>query len=341
MNDKDIEAMFSGRVREVCKEVPREVDAFDVEYLPENIWGSYGNFRLVGHGKVTNEYCGQYRSMYACSRVELHNRRTLDGANFKGKVYFKPVFYSCDKPSCPKCYKFGWAVREARSIEDRSKEASKRFGLVEHIVVSVPPEEYGLSYEGMRRKIRKVLESRGIIGGVLIFHAFRYDLNKHWFWSPHFHCLGFIFGGFSRCRNCKKEGRYRCYDCDGFKGKQVRGYREDRYIVKVLSKRKSVYHTAWYQLHHSSIDISKKRFHVATWFGVVSYRKFKFTAERRKALCPICGHELVEHWYNGSNPKILAILSSDRGSCELRKGFANLVEDGRVAWIERVKKSLE
>ena len=58
----------------------------------------------------------------------------------------------------------------------------------------------------------------------------------------------------------------------------------------------------------------------------------------RKALCPICKHELVEHWYNGNNPKILAILSSDRSSCKLRKGFANLVEDGRVTWVERVKK---
>jgi len=309
-----------------------------IEYLPENSWGSYGDFRLVGHGKVTNEYCDKFRKMYGCSRVELHDKITLGGQNFRGKVYFKPVFFSCDKPSCPKCYRYGWAVREARSIEARLKEASKRFGLVEHIVCSIPPEDYGLSYEAMRRKVDKVLKSRGIIGCAKIFHAFRYDLNKHWYWSPHFHVLGFIFGGFSRCRRCDKEGRFRCYGCSGFKGKQVKGYRKDRYIVKVLSKRKSVYHTAWYQLHHSSIDVSKKRFHVVTWSGVVSYRKLKLTAERRKALCPICKHELVEHWYHGKNPHILAILRSDRSSCEVRRGYANLVEDGRIAWVERVKK---
>lgn len=309
-----------------------------VEYLPKNSWGSYGNFRLVGHGKVTNEYCGQFRKMYGCSRVELHNRITLDGANFKDTVFFKSTFFSCDKPSCPKCYRYGWAVREARSIEARLKEASKRFGLVEHIVCSIPPEDYGLSYEAMRRKVDKVLKSRGIIGSAKIFHAFRYDLNKHWYWSPHFHVLGFIFGGFGRCRSCDKEGRFRCHGCDGFKGKQVKGYRKDRYIVKVLSERRSVYHSAWYQLHHSSIDVSKKRFHVVTWSGVVSYRKLKFTAERRKALCPICKHELVEHWYNGNNPHVLAVFSSDRSSCKVRRGFADYLENGQVAWVERVKK---
>ena len=328
MNDKDIEAMFSGRVRS---------EDVIVEYLPENSWGSYGDFRLVGHGKVTNEYCGKFRKMYGCSRVELHNRKTLDGVNFKDTVFFKSTFFSCDRPSCPVCYRYGWAVREARSIEARLKEASKRFGLVEHIVCSIPPEDYGLSYEAMRRKVDKVLKSRGIMGSAKIFHAFRYDLNKHWYWSPHFHVLGFVLGGYGKCRHCKR--KWNCLaGCGGFDDRSYQNFLKDNYFVKVLSERKSVYATAWYQLHHSSIDVSKKRFHVVTWSGVVSYRKLKFTAERRKALCPICGHELVEHWYNGNNPKILAILSSDRSSCALRKGLANLIEDGRVAWIERVKK---
>ena len=309
-----------------------------VEYLPENTWGSYGNFRLVGHGEVTNEYCGQFRKMYGCSRIELHNRITLDGANFKDTVFFKPVFYSCDRPSCPVCYRFGWAVREARSIEARLKEASKRFGLVEHIVCSIPPKDYGLSFEGLRRKAVKVLKSRGIIGGVMIWHGFRYDLNRRWYWSPHFHVLGFILGGYSRCRNCER--KWNCLKgCGGFDDRNYHdGFLKDGYIVKVLGKRKSIYHSAWYQLHHSSIDVSKKRFHVTTWFGVVSYRKLKFTAERRKALCPICKHELIEHWYQGSNPRILAILRSNRSSCETRWGFADYREEGRVAWVERVKK---
>jgi hypothetical protein len=52
--------------------------------------------------------------------------------------------------------------------------------------------------------------------------------------------------------------------------------------------------TAWYQLNHASYDKTKKRFHIATWFGVCSYRKLKVTPEKRKELCPICQHELVD-----------------------------------------------
>jgi len=195
-NKIDFDVMFSGKSSSQAQStVVSRDDDFDLEPLPENSYGEYGDFQLVGHGKQTNDYCGKFRKLYGCSRVELHDRITLDGQNFKGKVYFKPVFYSCDKPSCPKCYRYGWAVREARSIEGRLAEASKRFGLVEHIVCSVPLKDYGLSYEAMRRKADRVLLSRGVVGGVKIFHAFRYDLRKYWYFSPHFHVLGFILGG--------------------------------------------------------------------------------------------------------------------------------------------------
>jgi hypothetical protein len=51
---------------------------------------------------------------------------------------------------------------------------------------------------------------------------------------------------------------------------------------------------AWYQLNHSSYKVGVKRFHIATWFGVVIYRKFEFTVEKRKELCPICSDELYD-----------------------------------------------
>lgn len=165
----DFNLIFSG------KRIPKNVDDVDFEPLPENSYGAHGNVRLVGHGEKTANYCGKFHSFYACSRVELHNRVILDGRNFKGKVYFKSVFKSCGKPSCPVCYRYGWAVREARSIKDRLALASKHFGLVEHIVVSVPPKDYNLSYKALRRKVDKVLKKRGIVGGVKIFHAFRYN----------------------------------------------------------------------------------------------------------------------------------------------------------------------
>ncbi len=293
----------------------------------------YGNFQLVGHGKVTNVFCGKYMKFKGCLRVELHNRTTLDGVDYRGKVYVKPVYHSCDKPSCPICFKHGWAVREAKAIDVRLKE-SRRFGKAEHIVCSVPARDYGLSLDALRLKARKVLFKRGVVGGVLIWHAFRFALGRGWYWGPHFHVIGFILGGYS-CRGCTKS----CLGCSGFeavtrkfnqgfrdeKGRYIRG---DGWIVKVLGERKSVYHTAWYQLNHASIDVTKKRFHIATWFGVCSYRKLKLTVEKFKAVCPICGHDLEDIRYFGNRVFVL-----DRSSPEYKGSFfADFVEDGRVVW---------
>ena len=303
-------------------------DSFDEESISDG-YGEYGNFQLVGHGKVTNSYCGKFVSFYGCPRVELHDRITLDGANFKGKIYVRRVFNSCDKPSCPICYRFGWATRQAGKIEMRLKEASKRFGQVEHIVATVPPKFYGLTLGALRTKIVKVLKVRGIIGGVLIFHGFRCNKRKQWYWSPHFHVLGFILGGYGACRGCKKK----CFKgCGGFVDRKYRCYEKDGCIVRVLGKRKTVGGTAWYQLNHASIKKNVKRFHVATWFGSCSYRKLKVTVEYKKNVCPICQHELEEMGYSGSKPSILECLFSDVYSCGTRDSYEDYEEDGRVVW---------
>ena len=305
-------------------------DANESEPDVENVYGSYGDFQLVGHGKVTNEYCGTFKCFYGCARVELHNRITLDGVDYRNKVYVRKVFNSCDKPSCPVCYKYGWAVRQAGKIEMRLAEASKRFGLAEHIVATVPPKFYGLSLEALRTKIVKVLKDRGIIGGVLIFHGFRYNKRKEWYWSPHFHVLGFILGGYP-CRSCKKT----CYKgCGEFEDRKYRSYEKDGCIVRVLEKRKTVGGTAWYQLNHASVKKNVVRFHVATWFGVCSYRKLKVTVEYKKNVCPLCQHDLVRLDYHGWKRFVV-----DKGSPDFRRdSFEDLEEDGRVVWVERVKR---
>jgi hypothetical protein len=45
------------------------------------------------------------------------------------------------------------------------------------------------------------------------------------------------------------------------------------------------------QLNHASVKRGVKRFHVATWWGVCSYRKLKLKkGDRiRRNVCPICG----------------------------------------------------
>jgi len=325
-NTVDFDAIF-GKTSSVLADVK---DDFDNEPL-ENRFGTYGNLQLVGHGEVTNQFCGKFLRFDGCLRVELHNLTTLDGENRKGKIYRRTVRHFCNKPSCPVCFKSGWAIREAGNIEARLAEASKRFGLVEHIVASVPVRDYGLSHKDLRKKVVKILAERGILGGALIYHGFRYNLEKHWYFSPHFHVLGFVLGGFGRCRRCKNQkclGGSNFNKCDGFEARTRKCFEDDGYIVKVLGKRKTVFGTAWYQLNHSSLDTSKRRFHVATWFGVCSYRKLKVTVEKRKALCPICQHDLVGIRYHGN--KHLCVHERD--------SFDDYEEDGRVVWVERERK---
>jgi len=300
---------------------------------PDRRWGEYGNFRLVGHGEVTNpNTCGKHVTTKGCLRVEKHNVTILGGKSFDGKVYFRRHPLYCYKSSCPVCYKHGWAVREAGRIESRTKEASKQFGLAEHIVLSVPLRDYHLSFKALRRKTVEVAKKRGVVGGCLIFHGFRYKRHKGWYFSPHFHCIGFVLGGYAECRNCKR--KYDCtvkgsYECGGFVARSYKEHKKDGFICKVLGARKTIFGTAWYQLNHSTYDSSVKNFHVATWFGVCSYRKLKVTPEVHKELCPICQSELVDIRYTGSDHEQF----SDK-----REGFADFIEDGVVVWVEKPRR---
>jgi hypothetical protein len=274
-----------------------------------NEWAPNGVFTLVGQGKQTNSKCGTFAGFKGCIRTELHHN-TLAG-NFEGLVYAHLVFHSCDRPSCPVCFKRGWAVRQAGHVKQRLDEASKRNGVVEHIIAAVPPSDYNLSYEALRRKVVKALTARGVIGGCLIFHGFRYanfaeskkrNVPFGWYWSPHFHCLGFIKGGYSRCRSCEKfehRGIYSCAGCSGFENVTREQFKKDKLVAKVLGERITIRGTAYYQLNHASVKVGVKRFHPATWFGVCSYRRLKVVYEQEHLLCPICQHECVGLRYFG------------------------------------------
>lgn len=319
----------------------------DSDHEPEPIENNgfrYGNLQLVGHSEQTKPDCGHGFSWYGCLRVDLHSRSGvgLDGVDYRNKVFVKRVVDSCDKPSCPKCYKYGWATREARNIEFKLAVASKQFaesGLcnsqVEHVVCSPPVRLYGLSYEDLRAEAYEALRVRGVAGGVLIFHAFRYNKFHFWYFSPHFHVLGFLLNE-HRCRGCERICRD---DCDGFERITRLCHEKDGFIVKVLGKRKTVGGTAWYQLNHSSIDVSKKRFQVANWWGVCGKRKLKISPEvkkawdeSRKSVCPLCKHELVPLRYFGS-------VALAFGSGFPKKGlWMDFEENGQPAWAEDTRE---
>ena len=276
------------------------------EVVPEvdvlNEFWSYGEFELVGHGRQTNSQCGKFKKFMGCLKVDLHNQvRWFFPDLKKDAVFVKSVYHSCDKPTCPKCFKFGWAVREATRMAIRLKEASNRFGLVEHIVVSPPSRLYGKSLEDLRKIAHKIMFNRGVIGGSMIFHGFRYanrkeavrkGVSRGWRWSPHFHVLGFVGGeGFNRCRKCKGAD---CFVCNGFEGITRKEHKKDGWIVKVLEKRKTVGGTCWYQLNHCSVRRGSKKSHATTWFGVCSYRKLKLINGKDIGIhstCSICSSD--------------------------------------------------
>jgi hypothetical protein len=302
--------------------------------VQSSFW-SYGDYELVGHGKQTSPDCGTFNKFMGCLNYELHNQaRFFDETIEKDAVWVKPIYHSCDKPTCPVCAKFGWAVREAYRMEARLKVASNRLGSsVEHIVASIRSEDYGLSLEALRKKVVKLLANRGIIGGSIIFHGFRYANRFEaqrkgvlfgWRWSPHFHILGFVGGeGYTLCRKCKGGD---CYACKGFEGVTRRENKKDGWVVKVLDKRKTVGGTCWYQLNHCSIRRGSKKSHATTWFGACSYRKLEIINGDGVGIhhkCPICDSELVHVRYLSENK----LLFTRRG--EVLSMFA---EDGIPLW---------
>ena len=293
-------------------------------------YNSPDKFPLVGHGDVTNRFCGKFIGLTGCLRTDLHGLMKIDGKSYKNKIFRRVVHHYCCKPSCPVCWKSGFAVRAGHKIAGRLAEASKKFGLVEHICASVPVRDYGLPYEALRRKAKKVLVDRGIVGGTLIFHGKRFSMGKGWYFSPHWHFLGYILGGYDKCRRCTNKvcvGRDNSFvNCDGYEARTRRLRVEDGYIVKVLGKRKTIMGTAWYLLNHATYDSTKKRFHIYTWLGVCSYRKLKVTVEKYKELCPLCHSELIDIEYLG-----VKSLSSERNSIE------DYLEDGLPAWGEKAK----
>jgi hypothetical protein len=308
----------------------------------------FGNIVMVGHNLYpTSPKCATFSKFLACTRVELHNKMMFDKSavlvNCSGKADVHPVFNSCHKPSCPVCYERGWAVREADNINFRLEESVKRFdhvvfGEPEHIIVSLPASLYSADEKKLRLLCLDGLARRGVVGGVVIPHFARFKRGRGWYLGIHFHVLGFIKGTMRKCRGCRWAGdrgsRPFCTGCEGFYGVSKRCYADDGLIVEVKDERKSVFGTAWYQLHHATFDGSKRRAHVVTWFGVCSYRRLKIANEvrkeydrKRKPKCRICGSVMTVHDYVGRDADVIAWFVKRRGAREKVERFFGLASD--------------
>lgn len=145
--------------------------------------------------------------------------------------------------------------------------------------------------------------------------------------------FGFILGGYSRCRSCPTKWACKA-SCDGFDSRAWALYQDTGYVVKVFGKRKTIVGTLYYQLNHSSVLKGVERFHAYTYFGNVSYHKLKVTVEMRKAVCRICGHDLVWIRYHGDK----AIISDRCSPFYESKSFEDFEEGGRPVYDEAPRR---
>jgi len=214
------------------------------------------------------EDCGKWMTK-GCLNVPAHA-----GTKYAGRVYIKTFQKSCYRASCQICYK-KWMARESnratRRIEKYQKISKKP---AKHIIISVPSWLHNTPVKQLRKTAYRILKSVNAIGGSLIFHPFRYNRDyKRWYYSPHFHCIGF-----------------------GWITNTEEIYNKEGWIVKNKGVRDSVFSTFYYQLSHAGI---KKRYHSLTWFGDLSYSKLKLDEEPNSNQCPVCSAKLRPIFHYG------------------------------------------
>ena len=232
------------------------------------------------------DYCNTYVTK-ACFSTKKHQ---------KGKVYMKHKKLKCFRPQCPIDW-VHWVYREATRLDERiiryvniandnNRLIKNQRGIGEfmyskpiHVIVSPPKKDWFLSFEELKKEARKNLDNVCVIGGSMIFHAFRQDNDGNWFYSPHFHIIGF---GWVKDTN--------------------KNYNKTGWVTKNKGLRDSVFSTACYLLSHCAVS---EKLHAVTWFGELSYRS-KYAVllkpieeEKEPDRCPVCSDYMVSASFSG------------------------------------------
>jgi hypothetical protein len=211
----------------------------------------------------------------------LHTELHVNDGLFEsiaGKVYVEFYKRSCLRAECPICYE-KWAGKEAGKIEYRLASVGRKMGLVIHVTLSPPIDDWAMPYEKLKAKAYSVSKKSGFRGGSCIFHPYREDDNGFWYFSPHFHLIGY-----------------------GWIHGTAEGFRSHGWVVKNIGVRESVSATALYQLSHCGI---RKGTQAVTWFGKLSYNKLSIPQkEPEKHVCPACKRELVQLYFLGRDEQL-------------------------------------
>jgi len=208
-----------------------------------------------------HDWCGKWYTK-GCLNVEAHK-----GTECEGKGYVKTFQRSCYRADCEVCEP-KWRARESNKATKRIEKYEKKSGKhAKHIIVSPPQWLHRKSKKELSKMCYKILKDVGCIGGTVIFHPFRYDKRfKDWYYSPHFHIIGF---GWIEC--------------------VTENYQKNGWLVKNKGFRDSTFATFYYQLSHAGI---KKHNHALVWFGDLSYSKLKVEKEEYNEDCPYCRAKL-------------------------------------------------
>lgn len=243
--------------------------------IAKSIAGDWGFWRLPGHGEQYAD-CGSWRYR-GCLNVEEH---VNDGLfeSIAGKAYIEFYRRACLRAECPVCYE-KWAGKEAGKIEYRLASVGRRMGLVIHVTVSPSMDDWAMPYEKLRAKAYSIAKKSGFKGGSCIFHPYREDDRGFWYFSPHFHLVGY-----------------------GWIKDTAEGYSSHGWVVKNIGVRETVSGTALYQLSHCGVH---PHFHSVTWFGKLSYNKLRITPDvPEKHYCPACHSELVQLIFLGRDEQL-------------------------------------
>lgn len=239
---------------------------------------SYFNWHLNSHGKKRDN-CGTF------SRSDNPNKNSsIIACKEHYKLQYKIIKYSCYKAECPICNR-KWALREAETATNKilvslkifKRAGKKKVGNVRHIVFS-PPQSFAKDsiktlegYRKLKKKAIKLIRKCGIWAGCVVFHAYRFNkTHKYWYISPHFHVVGI-----------------------GYLLKSNIFYEKTGWIYRNYKKRKTLLGTISYELNHCGFwqDDGVIKHHLLTWFGELSYIKFKMFKKEPKYFpikCKIC-----------------------------------------------------
>ena len=185
----------------------------------------------------------------------------------------KPTVMSCHQLQCLKCIE-----RTIGTISTRAKDRVLAFNLFlssnlyerykrtlfHHHVVSVPKSDYdNFKDDGFRKKkeneIRKNLKKIGFIGGMLVFHPYRFSKKlASFYWSPHYH---FISCGWSESIKIKET-----YEKTGYVYRTLRIMRSDKELTVLIK----------YLLSHSGLKkIRTRNIDSVRYYGLAQNRYFK------------------------------------------------------------------